>query len=164
MWKDVKGYEGLYAVNDEGAVFSFKSRREITPMRNGHGALQVQLYKDGHREVFSVARLVADTFMPIEKNIRHPKVVHLNGDLQDNRLENLKWATYANGSFERDGKRMYKRPIWVVDTLTDERFRCDSVSEASELTSVSRASIYACLNRKKDVVKGYRFFMELRKG
>lgn len=44
----------------------------------------------GHR--FSVHRLILETFNPVE-NMNELQVDHINGNMQDNRLINLKWAT-----------------------------------------------------------------------
>ena len=96
MNRDVKNYEGLYFVNEFGDVFSYpkKTRKGIRKLLlNNHkqGYLLVDLCKDGKVKKYSVHRLVANAF--IENIENKEQVNHINGNKQDNRLENLEWAT-----------------------------------------------------------------------
>ena len=101
-WRNIKGYEGYYQVSSNGRVKSLC--RNIS---NGHGIVnlkesflkpnilakgyfQVTLYKGKTRKCFQVHRLVACAFIPNDMN--YPQVNHLNGDKQDNRVENLEWC------------------------------------------------------------------------
>ena len=104
VWRDIKGYEGIYQVSDLGRVKSLE--REI--MRsNGRVTYQkecilkfkidkdyyrVGLRKEGKKSFFRINRLVAEAFIPNPENKR--TVDHKNEDKLDNRLENLRWATH----------------------------------------------------------------------
>ena len=58
--------------------------------KNEDGFLCVDLEKDGKTERWPVHILVAKTFVPNPKNL--PNVRHKNGDITDNRAENLEWC------------------------------------------------------------------------
>ena len=44
--KDIKGYEGLYAVTEDGQIWSYRSKKFLKPNKNTSGYLYVILYKD----------------------------------------------------------------------------------------------------------------------
>ena len=97
IWKDIRGYEGLYRVSNLGRVISLEridSRGRIWPERliyigndYSKGYLVVKLCKDGKQKAYKVHRLVADAFIPNPENL--PQVNHINEDKTDNRAENL---------------------------------------------------------------------------
>lgn len=100
IWKDVKGYEGLYQVSDQGDVKSLRKqsgtcyRKERILSKNRltkDGYNQVRLAKDGVQKDFRVNRLIAQTFIPNPEN--KPTVNHKNGNKLDNCVENLEWMT-----------------------------------------------------------------------
>jgi hypothetical protein len=108
VWKDIKDYEGHYQVSDIGRVKSlarvvesrkgiFGNKKEIflKTSKNRKGYLRVKLCKksDGFCSEKSVIvhRLVANEFL--ENPLNKPQVNHKNGIKDDNRVENLEWAT-----------------------------------------------------------------------
>ena len=96
MTKDVKDYEGLYFLNENGNIFSYPKKtrrgiREIFSMKVGSGYMQIDLCKDKKIKRHLVHRLMAKTF--IENIENKPQVNHINGIKNDNRLENLEWNT-----------------------------------------------------------------------
>lgn len=98
IFKDVKGYEGLYQVSNLGRVKSMGSkfkRKEkfLKPGKDESGYLLVILYKSGVKETRRVHRIVAITFIPNPKNKK--TVNHINGVKADNRADNLEWNTYS---------------------------------------------------------------------
>lgn len=102
IWKDVKGYEGLYQVSNLGRV---KSLERVVIRGNGHGkhiikekvkkpfkATYLQLFlSKGVKKLHFIHRLVAEAFIPNPQNL--PCIDHINTDKYDNRVENLRWCT-----------------------------------------------------------------------
>lgn len=104
-WRDIKGYEGLYQVSNEGRVKSLERdaicgrggvyhfpERLLKPTANSVGYLQVYLCKDGKPKWYRVHRLVAQVFLPNPDNL--PEVNHKDENQHNNRLENLEWCTH----------------------------------------------------------------------
>lgn len=97
--KDIPGYEGLYAITEDGQVWSYKLNRFLAQhIRNG-GYKTVHLITDKDLK-FAVHYLVALTYIPNPKN--KPTVDHINRDVNDNRVENLRWATYKEQHENKD--------------------------------------------------------------
>ena len=55
--RDVKGYEGLYAVTSCGKVWSYKSDRFLSPCKTKSGYMFVRLCKNGKVKKMFVHRL-----------------------------------------------------------------------------------------------------------
>lgn len=104
IWKDIPGWEGLYQASTLGRIKSLKKERLIfnggkasyperikkySIARNGYPI--VSLTRNGHTKVFKVHRLIAITFIPNPHN--KPNVDHINRDITDYRIENLRWTT-----------------------------------------------------------------------
>lgn len=76
IWRDIKNFEGLYQVSNEGLVKSLERtvagkngsertirERILKPSTNGYGYLQVILCNgSGKRKTFKVHRLVCEAF------------------------------------------------------------------------------------------------------
>ncbi len=94
VWRDVKGFEGLYMVSNIGRVrsFTWKMRGKIMSSQlDKWGYLAVGLHDGKRHKRELIHRLVAYAFIP--NMMDKPGVNHINGDKQDNRAENLEWAT-----------------------------------------------------------------------
>ena len=113
IWKDIKGYEGLYQVSNQGRVKSLaryvqnhtkmqflqekiKEPSERKKKEGKQGYLVLQLYKENKSKNYYVHRLVAEAFVANPNNKR--TVNHINGDKHDNRAINLEWNTYAENN------------------------------------------------------------------
>jgi len=103
-WKYVKGYEGMYEINEHGDVRS-KDRyvetstgvrkyrgKKVHPYLSS-GYMKVDLNKDGHKGRKFVHRLLAETFLDNPENL--PIVNHKDGDKLNNSLGNLEWCSYS---------------------------------------------------------------------
>ena len=102
-WKPVVGYEGLYEVSNMGRVKKLRSGKiaKLSRLDNAHGGylvLTLIKYVDGRRiaRTGRVHRLVAEAFIPNPEN--KPCVDHISTDPIDNRVENLRWATYLENN------------------------------------------------------------------
>lgn len=88
--KDIKGYEGQYAITDNGEVWSYKRKNFMKPYKQ-NGYLLVRLFKDGNYKNYRIHRLVAEAYLPNPNNL--PEVHHINGIRNDNRVDNLNWVS-----------------------------------------------------------------------
>ena len=96
VWKDIKGFEGLYQVSNLGNVKRLKGKRVLFERLIGrsvdrYGYIKRLLSKDGKNYYFTEHRLVALAFIKNHEN--KSTVNHINGIKTDNRFENLEWNT-----------------------------------------------------------------------
>ena len=89
--RDIKGYEGLYAITSCGKVYSYKSKRFLNPYLNTNGYYYVSLMKDNIKRQFRIHRLVAEAFIPNPNNLE--TVDHIDNCKEHNYVGNLQWLT-----------------------------------------------------------------------
>jgi len=96
IWKDIEGYEGFYQVSSHGRVKSLVSNKILTRNENNKEYRKIVLCVNRKKKYFSASRLVANAFIPNPENKQI--VDHINGIRYDNRVCNLRWATYSENS------------------------------------------------------------------
>lgn len=170
IWKDVIGYEGLYAVSNLGRVKSLP-RGKQWPYRQTHnnirkpllknGYYAVNLSKNGKVEYFFIHRLVAMAFIPNPHNL--PFINHKDESRTNNRVENLEWCTHiynvnygtaierqkrsraANPNDALIRKRVGEKNSKAVRQLTPDGYlirEYSSMIEASQESGVNLSTIF----------------------
>ena len=145
--KDIKGYEGLYAITSCGKVWSYKKKMFLTPYTAGNGYFKVRLFKDNGEKQYYVHRLVAEAYLPNPENL--PQVDHIDNDKTHNYLNNLQWITH------RDNNRKGRNKPILQYTLNGEFVRewpC-----ANDIGREARVNIYYCLKGKTKSAYGYKW-------
>lgn len=103
VWKDIKGYEGIYQISNLGRVKSLERTVESgnkmrnlketirTPVKHKLGYMGLNLSKDSKIKGHLIHRLVAMHFVPNPN--RSPEVNHIDGVKTNNVHTNLEWCT-----------------------------------------------------------------------
>ena len=149
VWKDVKGYEGLYRVSNFGRIWSCRFGREISPAKSTDGYYQIRFYVNKSKKLFSVHRLVAMHFIPNPEN--KAQVNHKDGNVENNRVDNLEWATQSENL--RHAALSLRKPLGGRYAI---RVRCvetnsvyQSIGEAARETGLSKGHIAKVLKKEE---------------
>ena len=169
MLKDIQGYEGRYAANENGEIYSYLSHKFLTPCRDGYHYFYVNLIdKDGKRKSKKIHRIIAETFLPNPNNL--PCVNHKDCNPSNNALDNLEWCDYHyNNTYgERVEKikqaiidnKEHAQKVKVVmcdkDTL-EPLYIFDSIGDAARYVKGNHSNIVACLNGRQKTSYGYKW-------
>jgi len=124
IWKDIKGYEGLYQISSLGRVNSLSrltnssnrllSEKTLKPTTNRKGYLQISLSKDGYkRKTITIHQLVAIAFLNHTQCGMKTVVDHIDTNKKNNNIENLQLITNReNISKEKRGTSKYTGVSW----------------------------------------------------
>jgi len=173
-WRDVHGYEGLYHVSSLGRIKRNERFKTLRVDRRGY--LTVWLCKNSTQKNYKVHRLVATAFI---QNPEGKKTVnHIDGNKQNNAVENLEWATHseniihanktglrtvtdaqrkaasANGKKTCDQNRQRKAVFCTKDGIKREFV---SAHDGARFVCGSPSPIIKCCKGKKKTYKGYEW-------
>lgn len=120
VWKDIRGYEGIYQVSNYGRVKRLSRwipstkphllKERILSQSNQDGYRYVLFSVECRRKTMQVHRLVLCTFT--NKSLDYPFFVnHIDFDKSNNHLENLEWVTPKENTihFTENGGWRYDR-------------------------------------------------------
>lgn len=175
IWKDVKGYEGLYQVSNLGRVRSlgfdkWHKGKVLKPHIDGKGCyLMVGLHKENRMQHFNIHRLVACAFIPNPN--KYPCVNHKDECKTNNCAENLEWCDYSYNALyggaqyrniinrTKNNSNNRELPVLLKDVngKTIQRFRsCYDAARYLSIPNKTENAIRAnikrcCTSRKKGV-------------
>ena len=152
IWKDIKGYEGLYQVSNMGRIKSFNYRNSgktkiLKGAHNNYGYISVYLCKNKVQKRELIHRLVLSTFCPVS-GMDKLDVNHKDEVRDNNVVGNLEWCTKKyNNNYGNHAKNMSKaKSIPVICLTTGEEFK--SITDASCFYNISKQSLSMHLRGK----------------
>ena len=151
--KDIKGYEGLYAITSCGKVWSYRAQKFLSQRKNNDGYLLVNLYKNGTMKTYSVHRLVAEAYIPNPEN--KTEINHKDENKEHNWLSNLEWTTHKEninyGTRTTKAAAKLSKPVYCEEL--NKVF--SSTIEAAHQLGIDQGSISKCCRGKRKTCGGY---------
>lgn len=149
--KDIKGYEGQYAITSCGKVWSYRRKKFLKPRRCGKGYYSVSLSKNNVVKQHLIHRLVAEAYIPNPRN--KPQVNHKDEDKSNNALPNLEWMTAKENSNYGTRNKTISKKIYCVEL--DKVF--ESLTSASKELGLFNGNISRVCSGRQHTTGGYHF-------
>ena len=176
IWKPIKDYEGLYEISNFGNVkilarnytrYNYLTKRyniikvkeKITQGTINVGYRRICLTKNKVEKNKHIHKLVAEAFIPNPNNYSY--VNHIDGNKQNNYIDNLEWCTlYQNNTHAyKTGLRKSTdiTPILQYDLEGNFIREYKSINEASKETNLDIRHISRNINGIGKQIGGYKF-------
>lgn len=154
--KDIKGYEGLYAITSCGKVWSYRKDKFLKPYNHNSGYLSVNLYGANRaRKTCLLHRLVAEAYLLNPTGL--PQVNHKDENKFNNCLNNLEFvsACYNNnyGTHNNRISEKLSKAVYCVEL----NYVYKSIAEASRILKISNGNISEVLNGHRKSAGGYHW-------
>ena len=184
VWRDIKGYEGIYQISNLGRVRSLNRKRKdkrgrsitycgkiLKQTPNSKGYLRVPLKNGGQKQALFVHRLVALHFVENPKPTEFDVVNHLDSNYLNNRADNLEWTNavgnmrhaIAKGRMDRtdewlehlhEGLKPYFAPVIGYDPKTGMTEKEFESIQEAGRNGFCTASVCCCCKGKRKTHKG----------
>lgn len=159
--KNIKGYEGVYLVTQDGKVWSNRSQRFIgSDVKNSYTI--VDLRKNNKQNIKTVHRLVAEAFIPNPKNLR--EVNHKDGNKHNNHISNLEWVSSAqntkhgwdNGLLKNEGlvkarRKLTPKQVEEIRKRYKPRCKINGTRALGREYNISQSQISNIINNKERI-------------
>lgn len=164
VWKEIKGYNGVFVVSDCGDVYNTKTKNMLVGQITPKGYIRYGICLNGKRKQYMAHRLVAEAF--IENPQNYPIINHKNEVKSDNRVENLEWCTIGyNNNYGHKSENYHNsivksraKSVKQIDIKTGNVIQVfDCILKASIITGVSRRSIAQCCDNAISSAKGFKW-------
>lgn len=171
-WKEIKGYEGKYIISNYGEIISLPRYKQnnsklqyVEPkeilryVNKNNGYVYVQLWNDAKFKNIRLHKLVAENF--IENVDNKPQINHIDGNKENNRVDNLEWCTCKENIQHAYKNNLKTNTQQIKIKQFDKKHKFiqefDSLSEASKILNISIGNISQCINGKRKTSNSFIF-------
>ncbi len=169
LWKDVKGFEGLYEISSKGEIYSYYSDKILKLNEQNKGYLGIDLWKNKQRYRKRVHRLVAEAFIPNPD--KKPEVNHKDCNPKNNNIDNLEWVTTSENQLysSKLGRKSYLQEVngensklhKIVEQIDLHNDNIINIyygtNEAHRQTNISQGNIAACCRGERKQAGGFKW-------
>lgn len=161
IWSPVVSYEGIYEVSNLGNVkhleykrkntltggYSIMKERILKPVKHKNGYVVLDLHKNRFHKIILLHRIVAVTFIPNTKN--RPQINHLDGNKENNRVDNLEWCTPRENVLHAVKNGLSKSKLLPYDIILIRQQLCNNEKQ-TEIAKRFNVSKYVIQDIKRN--------------
>lgn len=157
LLKQIKGWETLYSITEDGKVFSHRKQKFLKPRLSLDGYNRVALCNNKDRYEYRVARLVAETFISNPDQENKSQVNHIDFNRQNDITSNLEWIT-PEGNTSHSKENVYKSDLRNSDgTFTKKAYTFTNVYNNNKFIIIGIneiASQFKCSKKNVKAILG----------
>lgn len=155
IWKEIAGFEGLYAVSNKGRVKNLETGKVLKNWSNTHGYSMITLYKGDNTKpkAVTIHKLVATAFIPNPNNL--PYINHIDECKTNNDVTNLEWCTPS-----QNNKHSAHQQSCRINQLSLDGELINAWGSAHEIErqlGFNNGSIIQCCKGKLKTAYGFRW-------
>lgn len=159
IWKDVKGYEGLYRISTLGNAMTLINNKILKINKTGEYDY-VAFYKNGKKKIQKIHRLVAENFIENPYNLEC--INHKDENKRNNRVDNLEWCTKKyNCNYGKRNEKMSKSLSKYKIVQKDKKGKIikiwSSMWDLEHNTIFKKWGIRQCCENKSKTAYGYQW-------
>jgi hypothetical protein len=159
IWKSVskKEFSNCYKVSTKGNILNINSNKICSQhIRNGYKAVNLYNPETKKKNTYNVHRLVTEAFINNPGN--KPFVNHIDGNKENNNMENLEWVTAKENSAHAEKTGLHKPHSKAVNqyTIKGEYINTySSIIEAAKETGANDRKISAVCKGQRNTTGGF---------
>lgn len=150
-WRTVKGFT-LYEVSSLGRLRHKTRKRILNGTVTKSGTISTTLSAGPYTAVKSRPVLVAEVFLEDRPSHTH-RIMHKDGDLTNDEVTNLKWATLGEIRKAKNTINEPSRPILILPN----KYVASSIADAARTVKGNASGVKRNLDGSSTSYKGYSF-------